>query len=299
MAQSRYVPSSNCSRVDIAECGLLAALLYDRAWLQCDKFGRLEAAPGRLTGTLLSGFGLSSHRISVAEVQEARDKLVAAGAWHLYSVGGREYIEITEFDADQETDWLKKRGARGSLPDPPDREDLWIVNRTKLADWRKKPTDEAAPSTPRPAGVPTAGGTSVTEMPTLGTEQGPVPAEEVERFEPQEPDVDPRDKALATELANDHMRYSARTVNDTDFETLVKVAADAREAGVTVQALLEVMQQCRLEYKATRAKPQIERIGYYVTSWDALVREAKAARASPAAVGTYTADRPKCMDEME
>lgn len=158
-------------RAELVQCSYLAGIMYQEAWLNADNFGRLDGTPLNLASDLVPLYVLGG-KATVDDVTAARDELVRAGLWYRYAVGGREYVEILDYDQGVSASWLPKRGGP-DYPDPPDRPDLAAAERTRYQSKRSsKQTTEKEP----PRGNADLPAGTATGMPTLGAERGAVPA---------------------------------------------------------------------------------------------------------------------------
>ena len=137
----------------LARVGPMGATLYLLGRSRCDSYGRLPGDPELLIARICAHFGFRGHT-NVEDIRELRDALVQQRLWHLYTVDGVEYIEIEDHDQDQAPSNLSKRGSRSMHPDPPDRPDLWVANRSHYVSKTKPAADPPPPQPPTPARVP-------------------------------------------------------------------------------------------------------------------------------------------------
>lgn len=92
-----------------------AERLWVRMLSQTDPWGRLRGEPSKVRRACVPGLPVDD-----AKVAAALDELVQAGRLVLFSVGGRWYAELVDFDANQPKDVLGRTGKRfvSRFPDP-------------------------------------------------------------------------------------------------------------------------------------------------------------------------------------
>jgi DnaD/phage-associated family protein len=140
---------SICDSRKLAQAGLLAQILYTNGTTKCDNYGRLEGATSKLQSVVLPALCLFGG-ITEAQVAAAADALVDVGLWHRYEVNGKVFIEYERYDEEQRPDYLSRRGAKPTFPDPPDRHDLAAANRPHLPPKRGHATEQAPALSPKP-----------------------------------------------------------------------------------------------------------------------------------------------------
>jgi DnaD/phage-associated family protein len=126
---------SICDSRKLATAGLLAQTLYTNGTTKCDNYGRLEGSTAKLQSVVLPALCLFGG-VTEAQVAQAADALVEVGLWHRYEVAGKTYIEYEGYDEEQRAEYLRKRGAKPTFPDPPNRPDMRAESRPHRAPGR-------------------------------------------------------------------------------------------------------------------------------------------------------------------
>ena len=93
---------------------LMAPLLWPFLIVSADTYGRMPASAAVLRARMLP---YHTDHVSLAEVRDAVHFYADAGMVTVYSVGGREYLEITGWDRHQ-PDTVQHRRGRGMCPPP-------------------------------------------------------------------------------------------------------------------------------------------------------------------------------------
>lgn len=229
----------------------------------CDGYGRLPGSAERLAEDVVPnwcGFGLEE-----TAIEQARDALVAAGLWYLYTAAdGKQYVEYVNWDEEQTDAYMDRRAARPGCPDPPDRPDLWACNRVHrpLKAEPGQNVRQIRTSTPAGGAAPQSGN-SDSGAPTPGGEQGAGPALDagattgLQLGDDDEP-------AGFWEIVKQQSKYRGGAVVREDQKRQVRqVLERAERVGVPWQDLLQIM--IDLQERATET---IERIGYYAPAWN-------------------------------
>src|SRR4051812_39727061 len=107
---TRMLHEKICDSVTLAELTGDEERLFHRLVVKADDYGRFHAHPSLLLGAC---FPLLIEKISVEQVREWRDRLADVGLIALYSVDGREYLQLVTWEAYQ-----RQRGSKPKFPPP-------------------------------------------------------------------------------------------------------------------------------------------------------------------------------------
>jgi hypothetical protein len=269
-------------------------LLYFQGRARCDPYGRLPGDPEILHHEVMSTWA-SEQQWTDDDFRQARDALVQARVMHLYTVAGVEYLEYEHYDDDQDPSRLKRRAAKFTYPDPPDRPELAAARRPHNVGESKKGKAPApgAVREPGPAAVLSAGeepsAVSVAETPAVTLEVAPE-ADDAETARREAEIRAERERCIAeaaqvppgySQLQQCHeAHFGSLCFAPGDKAALLAVMEDAAKVGVEWQTLRTVMmerQEDYIKHRATSKEPRIKRIGYYRQAWDELIERAKAA----------------------
>lgn len=91
--RTRPLKPSICKNETIAECGPWAILLLERMWLMADRKGRLEYRPKKIWAE-----GFPYHDPKDVNVEGNLDILASKGIVTIYTVHGKRFIEIPNFE---------------------------------------------------------------------------------------------------------------------------------------------------------------------------------------------------------
>lgn len=99
-----------CDSVTLAELTGDEERLFHRLVVKADDYGRFHAHPSLLLGAC---FPLLIEKIDVSTVRAWRDRLAEVGLISLYTVDGREYLQLVTWEAYQ-----RQRGSKPKFPPP-------------------------------------------------------------------------------------------------------------------------------------------------------------------------------------
>jgi hypothetical protein len=113
MANCRMLHRGICTNEQLADCSLLARLLYTWGLPHTSDWGVLSASPRHLKAQV---FPLGDE--TAAEVQVATDELCAAGLWIRFDNDGGTYVYYPTFDKYQDLH-QRRTNTRDGMPLPP------------------------------------------------------------------------------------------------------------------------------------------------------------------------------------
>lgn len=100
MARIRTIKPDFFRSDSVSELSIRARLTWIGLWTYCDDYGRGDARPRMVA----AGIYPVDPIVSVADVEDDLAELAAAGRISLYSVAGKPYVQITNWDEHQKID---------------------------------------------------------------------------------------------------------------------------------------------------------------------------------------------------
>jgi hypothetical protein len=113
MANCRMIHRAICTNEQLADCSLLARLLYTWGLPHTSDWGVLSASPRHLKAQV---FPLGDE--TAAEVQAATNELCSAGLWVRFDADGGSYVYYPTFDKYQDLH-QRRANTRDGMPLPP------------------------------------------------------------------------------------------------------------------------------------------------------------------------------------